>query len=322
MASYKEGSERLSQTGGGMDGIELSTYQEWVTKNVCKYYFELDSVLRDRPNVRPWFTNEETSQDNDKHVDNNTISIIDNDTLDNDSDESSQPDADNYPSHIMEDNRDDTVSMSSFEIGNDCERTSNSINDADTLTHTRPITLTNSSDTQNRLIGAGRETSSDDHTSSSPSISAKEKKRKQPPKSNRKLTPMEAKGIQRNLLKKKKKSIARRNGSKGDNNIFSMDDDDRELIKETSFAKMNFERKRHEDQQNLESKKLKIESERLDMERATMMLKKEQITAQTSLERSRVVLLKLEIFERREGIKKKHPNVTEEYLNTHFPYPE
>ena len=84
MASYKEGNERLSQTGGGMDDIELSTYQQWVTKNVCKYYFELDSVLRERPNVRPWATNEkimrpthniEKSADN-MHID---YSILDDD---------------------------------------------------------------------------------------------------------------------------------------------------------------------------------------------------------------------------------------------------
>ena len=66
MASYKEGNERLSQTGGGMDGPELITYQEWVTKNVCKYYFELDDVLKNRPNVRPWFTNEKVMKPKDR----------------------------------------------------------------------------------------------------------------------------------------------------------------------------------------------------------------------------------------------------------------
>ena len=37
MASYKEANERLHQTGSGMDGIELSTFQEWITK-ICETF--------------------------------------------------------------------------------------------------------------------------------------------------------------------------------------------------------------------------------------------------------------------------------------------
>ena len=63
MALYKEGNECINNTGSGLHGIELSTLQEWVVNNICKYYYELDPVLRDRPNVRPCYTNEDVNQD-------------------------------------------------------------------------------------------------------------------------------------------------------------------------------------------------------------------------------------------------------------------
>ena len=53
-----------------------------------------------------------------------------------------------------------------------------------------------------------------------------------------------------------------------------------------------------------------------------MALKEKQILVQTSLEQSRISLIRLEMFQARQKIQKDYPNVTEEYLNTNFPYPE
>ena len=104
--------------------------------------------------------------------------------------------------------------------------------------------------------------------------------------------------------------------------LTAMDEDDRALMVETTNAKMMFERQRHTDMKTIESAKLVIEKERLKMDRDNMNMKMQQIMAQTSVEKSRMVLLRLDIFKSREGIKKEYPEVTEEYLNTHFPYPE
>ena len=74
MQSYKEANKRLNQTGNGMKGLELSTFQEWITKNVCKYYFVLDLVMKNRPNVKPWYTNEDnTSSDEDNDLETRVI---------------------------------------------------------------------------------------------------------------------------------------------------------------------------------------------------------------------------------------------------------
>ena len=59
MVSYKEASERMNMTGNGLEGLEHSNFQEWVVNNICRYYFILDLVLKDRPKVTPWYTNEE-----------------------------------------------------------------------------------------------------------------------------------------------------------------------------------------------------------------------------------------------------------------------
>ena len=57
--SYKVASERLARSGTGLDGFKHTSFQEYIVREVCRYYFELDPVLRDRPNVRAWFTNED-----------------------------------------------------------------------------------------------------------------------------------------------------------------------------------------------------------------------------------------------------------------------
>ena len=74
MSSYKEASERMAQTGNGLTGIEYTSFQEYVVKNVCRYYFDLDPILKDRPNVTQWATNEDTS-DEDSSNNNNQVRV-------------------------------------------------------------------------------------------------------------------------------------------------------------------------------------------------------------------------------------------------------
>lgn len=62
MQSYKEASERMNMTGNGLEGIQYTSFQEYIVKSVCKYFFELDPILKDRPNVTPWATNEDDDE--------------------------------------------------------------------------------------------------------------------------------------------------------------------------------------------------------------------------------------------------------------------
>ena len=53
MASYKEANERMNRTGNGLEGLQYTSFQEYIVKNVCRYYFEFDPILKDQPNVAP-----------------------------------------------------------------------------------------------------------------------------------------------------------------------------------------------------------------------------------------------------------------------------
>ena len=64
MASYKEANERLMNTGSGLNGLAYTTFQELIVNIVCKYYYQLDPVLKNRPNVYAWHTNNKTRNKN------------------------------------------------------------------------------------------------------------------------------------------------------------------------------------------------------------------------------------------------------------------
>ena len=136
----------------------------------------------------------------------------------------------------------------------------------------------------------------------------------------RQLLPSEAKGIQRNLLKKKKKSIAQKTRDGITNNVISIDTEDREMIKQTRDAKLNFDRERYDYQKIVETEKMKIEKERLELDKSTMRLKLSQIETQVTFEKNKTLLLKLDILEKRETLKKKFPNLTDDYFEKNFPF--
>ena len=65
---------------------------------------------------------------------------------------------------------------------------------------------------------------------------------------------------------------------------------------------------------------MRIENERLELDKATMRLKVSQMETQVCFDKNKTLLLKLDILEKRETLKKKFPNLTEEYFDTNFPY--
>jgi hypothetical protein len=307
MASYKQANEHLSQTGAGMDDAALSTYQEWITKNVCKYYFELDTVLKDRPNVRPWYTNEKVMKLPDECVaviekDSNKTTAAMNSSIVEllDSDDSSDDEKHDNSAIEYESNKNDNfiTSESNFNA----------------------IPFSSSFEcNKSTVLETPDATSSDEYQSSStPSSPKKRKERQAPP--IRKLSPIEAKGIQRNMVKKKK-SIAKRNGTNDLKKMLGIDDDDKDFIKETTITKINQENQRFLRMEKIEDRKFKMDNERLKLEKTALRIKSETATIQNNIEKGKYVLMRLEIFKTRETIKKELPHVTEEYLDRKFPYP-
>ena len=119
-----------------------------------------------------------------------------------------------------------------------------------------------------------------------------------------------------------KKNIRKKKASGPANKFLLVDDEDRDMIIETREKKMIFEKEKHQDMKVWEEKKIHIEVERLGMEKDTMKLKYDTMKTQNSLEKSRIVLLRLEMYKERELIKKNNPDVTDEYLDKMFPFPE
>ena len=114
------------------------------------------------------------------------------------------------------------------------------------------------------------------------------------------------------------------------------------MILESRDNQIKFEKEKHEDMKRLEEEKItiererfimerdtmkkieeekmSIERERLSMEKHTMKLKHEQMIVQNNLERSKLSLMRMEMFKERMAIKKANPEVSEDYLDEHFPY--
>ena len=281
MGQYKEANERMNNTGDGLEGIEFANFQDYIVNNICKYYFALDPVLKDRPNVRPWVTNE-------------TIDILDDDDNTSSSDDESVTSQKSTTSDKERDKLNETLleQMVSTTNGHDEYNTNDSYCSSTTIStnpnSSTPSTMSSDSSNKNTTRRA---------------------KRVQSKVTKEKLSPMEAKNLQKNVIKKKRKSIVKKG------KLSKMTNEDEELIVERRNVKIMFEKEKYNYMKTIESEKLKIDKERLKMEMDAMLIKQQQ-------EKSRLVLLRLEMFKERQAIKKEYPEVTEEFLEANFPYPE
>jgi hypothetical protein len=62
--SYKTAKDHIVNIGSGLHGIDHSNYIDEVVKTHYRNYYLLDPVLGQRPNVKPWYMNED-EDDND-----------------------------------------------------------------------------------------------------------------------------------------------------------------------------------------------------------------------------------------------------------------
>ena len=325
MSSYKEAHEKLHNTGNGLHGLEFSTFQEYIIKNVCKYYYELHPVLSNRPNVYPWFTNEQTQQstnDNDESTHAIAVTTILLSSDDDDSDNGGE-----VVDNATGTNQIDTRSNYEYEGVSLTNNTTSSTNISVSTSR-----LNTDEDNSSKLTSPSNGSHTTISSASASDTDSTKPKRVLIPK---KLTPMQAKKKQRLHIKNKKSLVKKKDKDRSLATVAT----NREIMVETRNAKMLFEQTKHDELKGIEAAKLELEKERLQMEKDSMMLKHEQIKeqtkmekhnmemkekhmkAQTSLENNKIVLLKLEIFKERQRIKKENKDVTEEYLDHHFPYP-
>ena len=364
MASYKEASERMNMTGNGLEGLEHINFQDYIVKNICRYYFMLDPVLKNRPNVTPWFTNEEDTTP--KNSDNIFLSSDDDDDsnggdggdtkhkkntyLDSDSDCEVVVDK-----TVLKKNRQTDIVHDEYELAsvvsnhlhstntdNDCNSSTNS-DDSNSINQSSPTLSTTfkkrtpmivsvdaksscpSSSTSNSYQLSSPCTSSSSNVKKVPktvAVDKRHKKKKKQLQKNSKSTPSQAKKLQKSMLNKKRKSIAKMKESSSLTHLSADDHEEKLIIEKTRQKRMMFEQKKHEDLTTLEEKKINIELERLNMERNTMKLTHQNMIIKNNLEKSRIVLLRLEMFKNRQSIKLADPSVDDDYLNKYFPFPD
>jgi hypothetical protein len=64
-----------------------------------------------------------------------------------------------------------------------------------------------------------------------------------------------------------------------------------------------------------------LEEKRFNMEENSIRLKNEGIAINNTMERSKLILLKMDMFNKHQEMKKKNPNMTDDDLDNLFPYP-
>jgi hypothetical protein len=124
----------MEGTGRGTTGIEHANFQNYVVTNICRYYFELLPVLKDRPNMKPWYTNH--SKQIDKGIsskETDVVRVYDNGEFSESDDSTSE-----FVTTVNVPNKANTVTQSSS--SSDCEvvqkrssSTSNSKDNSDKL---------------------------------------------------------------------------------------------------------------------------------------------------------------------------------------------
>ena len=324
MQSYKEASERIAQSGNGLNGFKHTTFQEYIVRDVCKYYFELDPVLRDRPNVTAWYTNEEDSDSSDvsttcRETPPKTVYLSSEEDSINTSLEEPRQDNNTFDTTIESNNFSRSNCDDFDENGYDSTSSIYSSHSSSTNHNSSSNISTLSESNKKSKIGTVRKHKRNVSVSISSSISPQKKKKSH---TKQKFTPSQAKKIQNNFKTNKKRTIVQRNSKKSFSSLETLEQEERELLAESREKKMSFESKRHMDMKHLEEKKLEIERERLEMEKDTIRLRHENLELQNNSERSKLVLLRLEMFKQRQEIKNNNSDITEEYLNNLFPYPE
>jgi hypothetical protein len=140
------------------------------------------------------------------------------------------------------------------------------------------------------------------------------------------LSPYQANNIRKSILRDHKKNINIK-GSKSKTSLYSSaDDEEREYLMECRKKKLELEERRDTFQSEIEAKKIKLEADRLQLQKIESELKRDNIklmnTQQSIIseqEKNKLLLLKLEVYEKRKEIIKNNPEITEAMLDELMP---
>jgi hypothetical protein len=293
MQSYKKAQDRFNTSGNGLEGIEESDFHSKVLKETCRFYDDLKPILGDRPNVTAWATNEDEEEDDEVECldDESDIEVCSEDELDSSNDE---------------------------DVHNKASQ-----NQRETATSLQIVDKATTSTSRNRDTSESSGRSDEDVVCLSPTKQKKSKTitqgQRKVGKKKQKIAPIDAKELQKSIQRKGGKSIHKKNNDSKLSDIIEGERLEREFMMSSRQKKMEFEEEKHNDLKQIEDTKMRIDEKRFELEQSTFVMKKEQIKFQTDYEKNRVLLQRIELFKKREELKVQNPNITDEFLDKHFP---
>jgi superfamily II DNA helicase RecQ len=251
--SYKEAKERMENTGAGLEGASFEKFQDYVVAKVCKYYLELDPILKNRPNVFPMYTNQH-KEEKDKAVAPECI--------------------------VLEDDPIET-------------RFSNTeFNDTDAFT---------SSSTSENVLNNNYNSSSDSST---------------------KMSPYKASLVRKSMLRENKKQIHGKTKKLKNTSVTSSDSEERDYMMDCRKKRLELEEKRDLRMGMIEEKKINLEMQRMIMDQTSTELKFESIRLHNMQEKKKLMLINMEVYEKRLKMKRDNPELSEDVLDEMFPMDE
>jgi hypothetical protein len=336
MDSYNEASRRMNTTGMGLEDWEVPSFKDMLRDTVCRWYYDLEEVLKDRPNVTPWFVNGMKDSDDEENYD-------DDESCGFETEESFR-----YESNIEKIQKDsDVIDIRSDEgstnINNSQVSTSSTSNKvSDTAGENARLSDTQSSSNNDSMNMSSVSNGSNIPSTVSVSAKAKDCRSKVATSSSatiHQISPIKAKSIQRRLYQEKKKQINSRNKKSKTIEWNDKQSTEHDFFVECRESKIKFEKEKYMYVQKVDKERLSIEQERLRIEAEAAVIKKKQVSldeerfkrendesalkkehikAQTDLEKSRIRLNNIEVYKARMLFKKENPDISDEFLDQYF----
>jgi hypothetical protein len=151
-------------------------------------------------------------------------------------------------------------------------------------------------------------------------------KRKKNTKSSPGISPAVARRMQRSLLTSHQKQINQKKKKAKITGLTDKEEEHKEFLRQTRESKMMFEKevhdhnKRREEMNDIrEQRKVEIEQERLLMDKEERKERREQAKIQHELEKTKLMMVKMDMYQKRIQMKKDNPEIDDEVLNNLFP---
>jgi hypothetical protein len=295
-------------TGAGTVGLEHQKFQDYIVDDVCRYYFELLPIMKDRPNVLPWFTNHGTEKDD---TDDDESSSGEESIVEIEERSSSMLNESDVEVTKVTNNRNTSARKTSYDSTLDSFNNNTNSVDDDDCSYSEMSIGKNSKQSRSRI--SSDSVSFEKNTGSKKTVSINSSVSSSTKNTTRKLSPLNAKQMKKNIFKERNNQInSKKRRGKASINGSTPENEEREFFVQQRNIKMKFELEKHKD--------LKVQhDEKMELEKKKYKMHEQEMNIRLDNEKNKRILSKVEIFKARLEFKRQDPNISEEFLDLHFP---